>query len=466
MSKERQKHGFDYENIIINKYGLVKNGDYTGYCDAYYQNIPIQIKCIKLKSSIDMGDYIRNKHKTNDFILHIGFWENDRCNIVEEYTIYIGYKEWVNLFRFPHDDEMFEDLSHINNDKSDDDKFKEYIKKYRSLWKDNNNRYVQLRFKRDHKSQKRIQCAINNKDFYNYFIKNFKSFNIEPLIMPRDDKQPSTKPMKSSQDKFYTKKETVEILLSQVDFCSYDLIIEPSAGSGNISLPISQRINQETTQLMSCDIEPEDPTIKKMDYLNESLEIEGFHRVLVIGNPPFGRQSSQAVKFFNRSAQYPQVDTILFILPQSFRKPSIQNRLSRNFILEKELEIPRNSFTLNNQDYSLPCIIQKWIRTENPRLLYPKYRPNNLYVFTTPHPQLIALRRVGYYAGKAHIIEGNYPSCSSHYFIESSVIPKDFIVTQLNNISWKFDNVVGARSISKNEFILALNQITERYTEK
>lgn len=268
---------------------------------------------------------------------------------------------------------------------------------------------------------------------------------------------------KSSHDKFYTKKEAVEILLDQVDLSHYDIIIEPSAGSGNISLPLSQRINPQTTHLISLDIEPENYTIWKMDYLIETLKIEEFKRVLVIGNPPFGRQSSLAIKFFNRSASYRQVSTILFIVPQSFRKPSIQNRLAGDFILEKEISLPPNSFTLNNQDYSLPCLIQKWIRSEVPRLPHPKYYPNNLYSFTPPGPQIIALRRVGYYAGRAYLIEGPYPSISSHYFIDSSSIPKDFIINRLNEITWDFDNVVGPRSISKNEFIFVLNEITEKY---
>lgn len=32
---------------------------------------------------------------------------------------------------------------------------------------------VRPRFKRDHKKQKRIQCAINNKDFYSYFVAKY-----------------------------------------------------------------------------------------------------------------------------------------------------------------------------------------------------------------------------------------------------------------------------------------------------
>lgn len=36
-------------------------------------------------------------------------------------------------------------------------------------------------------------------------------------------------------DKFYTKTETVKYILSFIDFGSFDIIVEPSAGSGNFS---------------------------------------------------------------------------------------------------------------------------------------------------------------------------------------------------------------------------------------
>ena len=37
-------------------------------------------------------------------------------------------------------------------------------------------------------------------------------------------------------------------------------------------------------------------------------------RYLVVGNPPFGKISSIAIKFFNKSAEY--ADCIAFIIPE------------------------------------------------------------------------------------------------------------------------------------------------------
>lgn len=47
------------------------------------------------------------------------------------------------------------------------------IKAQKARWQKETNNLIRPRFKRDHKNQKRIQCAINNKDFYKYFIPNY-----------------------------------------------------------------------------------------------------------------------------------------------------------------------------------------------------------------------------------------------------------------------------------------------------
>lgn len=58
----RQNHGFIFEQYIITKYNLIKSKNGSIY-DAYYFGIPVQIKCIKYKSSIELSDYFRNKNK-------------------------------------------------------------------------------------------------------------------------------------------------------------------------------------------------------------------------------------------------------------------------------------------------------------------------------------------------------------------------------------------------------------------
>ena len=59
-------------------------------------------------------------------------------------------------------------LKGITNDYSDDIKWKKQITLFKEEWQLKTPNFIRPRFKRDHKKQKRIQCAINNKDFHNY----------------------------------------------------------------------------------------------------------------------------------------------------------------------------------------------------------------------------------------------------------------------------------------------------------
>jgi len=156
---------------------------------------------------------------------------------------------------------------------------------------------------------------------------------------------------KEVNDKFYTKKETVKLLLSELDFAKYDIIIEPSAGAGAFSLEIPNCI--------AIDICPEHSSIKKQNFLSfEFIDDIFLKKILTIGNPPFGKQSNLAVKFFKKAATFS--DCIAFILPKSFKKSSIQNKLPINFHLIKQIDIPEKSFILNENEYDVPCIFQIW----------------------------------------------------------------------------------------------------------
>lgn len=177
---EKQKHGFNYEEFIINKYCLKKETKYTHKWDAYgIYNIPIQIKLIKNGRSIDLGDLFRNKEINNDFILHIGFWTIDKSpeKIEKCITLYINKDIWNSLYIFKEYNIMKEEMKLLTNLKIDDERSKQYAIKYKNIWKITNN-IIDISFKRDHKKQMRWQCSINNKMF-NKFTKMFKEVDLK-----------------------------------------------------------------------------------------------------------------------------------------------------------------------------------------------------------------------------------------------------------------------------------------------
>lgn len=84
------------------------------------------------------------------------------------YSVYFDIDYFKNNF----DDELLKIfrnfLDEITNERKDDEKWKKQISDFKKQWKNKTSNFIRPRFKRDHKSQKRIQCAINNKDFLNY----------------------------------------------------------------------------------------------------------------------------------------------------------------------------------------------------------------------------------------------------------------------------------------------------------
>lgn len=156
-------------------------------------------------------------------------------------------------------------------------------------------------------------------------------------------------------DKFYTNPNIVDMcvnkLLTLYSWNDFDLVIEPSAGNGNFYFKINH------PKKIGIDVSPDHPEIIKQDFF--TFTPTHAKKILTIGNPPFGRVSSAAVKFFNHAAKWSNV--IAFIIPKTFRKISIQNRLNLNFYLVLDKNIPNNpcSFT---PKMGVKCCFQIWKR--------------------------------------------------------------------------------------------------------
>ena len=97
-------------------------------------------------------------------------------------------------------------------------------------------------------------------------------------------------------DKFYTVPFVVETCIDRLlkhfhknEWDTWGTVIEPSAGNGSFIKQIKHR------NLISLDISPEHPDIVQQDFLlYEPTELSP---VLVIGNPPFGKEMTHRNKF-------------------------------------------------------------------------------------------------------------------------------------------------------------------------
>lgn len=157
-------------------------------------------------------------------------------------------------------------------------------------------------------------------------------------------------------DKFYTNANIVDLCLNSLNktknINNFELIIEPSAGNGSFFF----KLPREKT--IGLDISPDHQDILKHDFF-EYFPKEDFENknILVIGNPPFGKVSSLAIKFFNHASHFANV--IAFIIPRTFRKISVQNKLNLDFHLIHDEDIPINpcSFT---PKMMVKCCFQIW----------------------------------------------------------------------------------------------------------
>jgi hypothetical protein len=159
---ERQKHGFEYEIILQGRYiGWIKLG-YTAKFDLRtHHGRAVSAKTYKQKGELCLADYDRNKNVNEDFVLCVRQYRIDGgvTQSVERFY-HVDHRVWKRFFTFEHDAAMTTEWGLITNLRVDDARSTACQNKYKNLW--GRDRLVQLRFKRDHKKQKRIQCAVPN----------------------------------------------------------------------------------------------------------------------------------------------------------------------------------------------------------------------------------------------------------------------------------------------------------------
>jgi len=265
-------------------------------------------------------------------------------------------------------------------------------------------------------------------------------------------------------DKYYTNPETVKLCIEYIDkyvvMDDLDLIIEPSAGNG----AFIEGIKSLTYNHLFYDIEPENDEIIKQDFLKLDIYAKGLNefqnKIHIVGNPPFGRQSSLAIKFIKKACEFAY--SISFILPKSFKKDSLIQKFPLNFHRIFEIDLPDNSFLVNGETHDVPCIFQIWMKRSYNRETVEQMKPLNFrFVKKTENPD-ISFRRVGVNAGTIDM-ECDSKSIQSHYFIKFSndvatATVSDNIM-RLSGITFDFNNTIGPKSISKQELIQKFNPL-------
>lgn len=252
-------------------------------------------------------------------------------------------------------------------------------------------------------------------------------------------------------DKFYTNKDIARYYVSRLlnrRMPDNAIFLEPSAGDGAFYSPLIDA----GCQVLGLDIEPAFPGIVKQDFFRFNIDGWGKNRPIVtVGNPPFGKISTQAVQFFNHAANHSEI--IAFILPRTFRKLSIQKQLNKYFHIVFDENLPKFAFMKDGIMHDVPCCWQIWKRKKQQRIDPVPPDVSHLINYTLPKLADFSVRRVGGRAGK--VLNGTDYSPSSTYFIKEV---KKGIREVMKSIDWSTirNNTVGVRSISKAEIAFAL----------
>ncbi|NBU32584.1 MAG: hypothetical protein EBS36_05395 [Actinobacteria bacterium] len=202
----------------------------------------------------------------------------------------------------------------------------------------------------------------------------------------------------TGKEQFYTPLETaewvVETVLNEVSDARNKTWLEPSAGSGVF---LSALAKFGINDVLAMDIEPAHPKVKRADFLTwESTNSD----LVAVGNPPFGRNNSLSIPFFNKSAQL--CSTIAFIVPRSWRKWSVTNRLSLDFTCTFDEDLAVNYVDVHGKEIyaknNLRTCLQIWTKTSTRREVV-SIADNGFVEKVDPTRADIALKVFGYGCG-------------------------------------------------------------------
>jgi len=199
-------------------------------------------------------------------------------------------------------------------------------------------------------------------------------------------------------EQFYTPRklalELVETALPYLPPASQTTFLEPAAGNGSFVEALSEI---GAHKVIALDRYPAIASIQQADFLESEFAKTN---LVTITNPPFGRNNALSIPFFNHAAKFSQ--TICFLVPRSWRKWSVTNRLDLRFHLVHDSDVfvsyEDKAGDPIRQKNGLRTCFQIWQRRDKPRekVLVPD---NRLVEKCSPQEADIALRVFGYGCG-------------------------------------------------------------------
>jgi predicted RNA methylase len=203
----------------------------------------------------------------------------------------------------------------------------------------------------------------------------------------------------TGKEQYYTPKPLALELVTQIEKVLGSLagktILEPAGGTGAFIDAVQAK---GVANVISFDIEPLHELVSLGDFLEQEIKESN---LITVSNPPFGRNNSLSIPFFNHAAKVS--DAICFIVPRSWRKWSVTNRLDLGFELALDLDIDIDyvdavGTPLSSKNLLATCF-QIWKKADAPRGLV---RVTDKGIIEKVSPELadVSLTIFGYGCGK------------------------------------------------------------------
>ncbi len=260
----------------------------------------------------------------------------------------------------------------------------------------------------------------------------------------------------TGKEQFYTPEplalKLTEILCSFVPNFAERTVIEPAGGTGSF---LKAAENFGVTNLVSFDIEPKAAGVIRADFL--AADLSGIKNAISLSNPPFGRNNSLSIPFFNKAAQASEF--IAFVVPRSWRKWSVINRLDRFFHLihDEDLNIDYvdDAGDMVWQKSRLNTCFQIWQKKEQARDLV-KVSDHGLISKSAPADADVAITVFGYGCGKVKTSFDRVPN-STVMFLK---LHDKRVLAALNRVDFSrfYKNTAYTEALSLQEIRYLLNE--------
>lgn len=272
---------------------------------------------------------------------------------------------------------------------------------------------------------------------------------------------------KEKFDKYYTNYYIAKMIVDKLPTDKFYHILEPSAGDG----AFIRHLNK--FQYTALDLMPENENITQQDFFEYQHKIT--MPTITLMNPPFGKNSGLAIKFFNKAAEFSEY--IYWIAPLTFARKPLQNRLSLEFTCIHSEALPVKSFhSSDGKLIAVKTCFQIWKKQKREKYVFENICNDFEFVNPKTEDWDFIIRDQGFYAGKiigqnttnfklpisskCNVYDAATFNCGVMVAVKCKIDKKTFfdrfnsIFDKLNKLS---QNTTGSNNLSKGEIIEIYN---------